>query len=147
MYGNQFGEFESGYWHLKGLMSCRFDFRRLPAPVFDPPQSEGGEYGLISLRRTEAGNRAYMSSADSLLVQDRGLVVTYSLRTAGAFPVVASLPPKIAIFLRERSHDRKCICCSQARSPKASILKCYLKAMHLCKFRVKALTVQNICVK
>ena len=37
-----------------------------------------------------------------------------SLRTAGAFPVVASLPPKIAIFRRERCDDRKCVCCSQA---------------------------------
>ena len=61
-------------------MSCRFDSRHLPAPIFDPPQSEGGECGLISLWQTEAGNRAYMSSAYSLLVQDRGLVVTYSLR-------------------------------------------------------------------
>ena len=32
-----------------------------------------------------------------------------SLRTADAFPVVASLPPK-----RERSDDRKCVCGSQA---------------------------------
>ena len=38
----------------------------------------------------------------------------FSLRTADAFPVVASLPPKIAIFRRERSDDRKCVCCSQA---------------------------------
>ena len=36
-----------------------------------------------------------------------------SLRTADAFPVVASLPPK-NIFRRERSDDRKCVCCSQA---------------------------------
>ena len=34
----------------------------------------------------------------------------YSLRKADAFPVVASLP-----FRRERSDDRKCVCCSQAR--------------------------------
>ena len=34
-----------------------------------------------------------------------------SLRTADAFPVVASLPPKNR---RERSDDRKCVCCSQA---------------------------------
>ena len=33
-----------------------------------------------------------------------------SLQTADAFPVVASL----AIFRRERSDDRKCVCCSQA---------------------------------
>ena len=33
-----------------------------------------------------------------------------SLRTADAFPDVASLPPKN----RERSDDRKCVCCSQA---------------------------------
>ena len=41
-----------------------------------------------------------------------------SLRTADAFPVVASLPPKN--FRREveieRSDDRKCVCCSQARA-------------------------------
>ena len=35
-----------------------------------------------------------------------------SLRTADAFPVVASLPPKNSV--RERSDDRKCVCCSQA---------------------------------
>ena len=34
-----------------------------------------------------------------------------SLRTADAFPVVASLPPKNR---RERSDDRKCVCGSQA---------------------------------
>ena len=34
----------------------------------------------------------------------------YNLRTADAFPLVASLP-----FWRERSDDRKCVCCSQAR--------------------------------
>ena len=33
-----------------------------------------------------------------------------SLRTADTFPVVASLP----LFRRERSDDRKCVCCSQA---------------------------------
>ena len=33
-----------------------------------------------------------------------------SLRTADAFPVVASL----ASAKRERSDDRKCVCCSQA---------------------------------
>ena len=37
-----------------------------------------------------------------------------SLRTADAFPVVASLPP---IFRRERGDDRKCVCCSQANAP------------------------------
>ena len=37
-----------------------------------------------------------------------------SLRTADAFPVVASLPPKIAIFRRGGSDDRKCVCCSQS---------------------------------
>ena len=37
----------------------------------------------------------------------------YSLRTADAFLVVASLPPK-NIFRGERSDDRKCVCCSQA---------------------------------
>ena len=41
-----------------------------------------------------------------------------SLRTADAFPVVASLPPKN--FRREvgikRSDDRKCVCCSKARA-------------------------------
>ena len=35
-----------------------------------------------------------------------------SLRTADVFPVVASLPPKNM----ERSHDRKYVCCSQAKS-------------------------------
>ena len=35
-----------------------------------------------------------------------------SLRTADAFPVVASLPRKVAILRRERSDDRKCVCCS-----------------------------------
>ena len=34
-----------------------------------------------------------------------------SLRTADAFPVVASLPPKNS---DERSDDQKCVCCSQA---------------------------------
>ena len=34
-----------------------------------------------------------------------------SLRTADVFPVVASLPPQNR---RERSDDRKCVCCSQA---------------------------------
>ena len=37
----------------------------------------------------------------------------FSLRSADAFPVVASLPPK-TIFRRERSDDRKCVCASQA---------------------------------
>ena len=37
-----------------------------------------------------------------------------SLRTADAFPVVVSLPPKNSYFRRERSDDRKCVCCSQA---------------------------------
>ena len=39
-----------------------------------------------------------------------------SLRTADAFPVVASLPPKIAVFRLERRDYRKCVCCSQANS-------------------------------
>ena len=39
-----------------------------------------------------------------------------NLRTADAFLVVASLPPKNSYFRRERSDDRKCVCCSQARS-------------------------------
>ena len=43
------------------------------------------------------------------------VLVTLSLRTADAFSVVASLSPK-NIFRRERSDDRKCVCCSQARS-------------------------------
>ena len=38
-----------------------------------------------------------------------------NLRTADAFSVVASLPPKDAIFRRERSDDRKCVCCLQAK--------------------------------
>ena len=37
---------------------------------------------------------------------------TFSLRRADASPVVAFLPPKN--FRRERSDDRKCVCCSQA---------------------------------
>ena len=36
-----------------------------------------------------------------------------SLRTADAFPVVASL----ASAKRKRSDDRKCVCCSQATNP------------------------------
>ena len=38
--------------------------------------------------------------------------ISYSLRTADAFPIVASLPPKNNLFLiwRERSDDRKCVC-------------------------------------
>ena len=36
-------------------------------------------------------------------------LVLFSLRTADAFPVVASLPP------RARRDDRQCVCCSQAR--------------------------------
>ena len=36
-----------------------------------------------------------------------------SLRTADAFPVVASL----ASAKRKRSNDRKCVCCSQATNP------------------------------
>ena len=34
-----------------------------------------------------------------------------SLRAADAFPVVGN---SVAIFRRERSDDRKCVCCSQA---------------------------------
>ena len=40
-----------------------------------------------------------------------------SLRSADAFPVVASLPPKNRVRVRvrrERSDDRKCVCASQA---------------------------------
>ena len=37
-----------------------------------------------------------------------------SLRTADAFPVVASLPPKNSYFRTGRSDDRKCVCYSQA---------------------------------
>ena len=40
-----------------------------------------------------------------------------SLRTADTFPVVASLP----LFRRERSDDRKCVCCSQATRTLAQI--------------------------
>ena len=42
----------------------------------------------------------------------------FNMRTADAFPVVPSLPRKNsdAIFRRERSDDRKCVCCSQATS-------------------------------
>ena len=42
--------------------------------------------------------------------------ISYSLRTADAFPVVASLPPKNSYFndWRERRDERKCVCCSQA---------------------------------
>ena len=38
------------------------------------------------------------------------ITVPDSLRTADAFPV--------AIFRRERSDDRKCVCCSQAKYQK-----------------------------
>ena len=41
-----------------------------------------------------------------------------SLRTVDAFPVFASLPP---IFRRERSDDRKCVCCSQATQSPAGL--------------------------
>ena len=39
-----------------------------------------------------------------------------SLRTADVFPVVASLPPKnnVVTFRREKSYNRKYVCCSQA---------------------------------
>ena len=41
-----------------------------------------------------------------------------SLRTVDAFPVFASLSP---IFQRERSDDRKCVCCSQATQSPAGL--------------------------
>ena len=43
-------------------------------------------------------------------------IIFGSLRTADAFPVVATLPPKN----RERSDDRKRVCCSQAKLMAAS---------------------------
>ena len=45
-----------------------------------------------------------------------------SLRTADTFPVVASLP----LFRRERSDDRKCVCCSQGTRTLAQIYLCSL---------------------
>ena len=64
-----------------------------------------------------------------------GLITHHdSLRTADAFPVVVSLPR------RERSDDRKCVCCSQASitlkiwSPKThlppSSKACYARCLH-----------------
>ena len=46
-----------------------------------------------------------------------------SLRTADTFPVVASLP---LLVRRERSDDRKCVCCSQATRTLAQIYLCSL---------------------
>ena len=43
---------------------------------------------------------------------------TASLRTAEAFSVVASLPPKIA---SERSDDRKCVCCGYPMPPTGNL--------------------------
>ena len=40
--------------------------------------------------------------------------ISHSLRTANAFPVVASLPPKNSYFNLEGEKRRKCVCCSQA---------------------------------
>ena len=41
----------------------------------------------------------------------------HGLRTADAFPVVASLPPENSYFSEgeKLSDDRKCVCCSQAK--------------------------------
>ena len=47
--------------------------------------------------------------------------------TADAFPVVASLPP---IFLRERSDDRKCVCCSQATTSVTPHVVCLFSPEH-----------------
>ena len=63
----------------------------------------------------------YRGHAPTDLKQKRDCSHSTSQRTADAFPVVASLPLKIAIFRRERSDDRKCVCCSQA-----TILQSYL---------------------
>ena len=49
-----------------------------------------------------------------------------SLRTADAFPVVASLPP------RERSDDRKCVCCSQATNLREIRNKSTMKLALVC---------------
>ena len=72
-----------------------------------------------------------------------GLITHHdSLRTADAFPVVASLPLSslLSLFRRERSDDRKCVCCSQASitlkiwSPKThlppSSKACYARYLH-----------------
>ena len=52
--------------------------------------------------------------------------VQVSLRSAGVFPVVASLPPKIVNFRRERSNDRKYVCASQATC-KYTLVNIYLQ--------------------
>ena len=60
--------------------------------------------------------------------------VNSSLRTADVFTVVASLPPK-KYFRRKRSDDRKCVCCSQARStrvfPKIKDYRFSIRLFHL----------------
>ena len=58
--------------------------------------------------------RGRMANAERFNWNSTGFLVC-SLRTADAFPVVASLPPKNSYFRRERSDERKCVCCSQAR--------------------------------
>ena len=89
-----------------------------------------GDFGERSKpRRTEKGEKKLelRLGLNCPLTQRRSITINQSfsyvhcfqgasLRTADAFPVVASLPPKnsVAIFRRERSDDRKCVCCSQA---------------------------------
>ena len=42
------------------------------------------------------------------------IVYSGSLQSADVFPVVASLPPRISYFRRERSDDQIYVCASQA---------------------------------
>ena len=48
------------------------------------------------------------------------IVYSGSLRSAGVFPVVASLPPKISYFWRERSDNQIYVCTSQANTQGAN---------------------------
>ena len=50
-----------------------------------------------------------------VLSSNPAILNSRSLRSADAFPVVASLPPKNS-FRRKRSDDRKCVCASQAKT-------------------------------
>ena len=50
-----------------------------------------------------------MGEGDFFPFPQKHLIQASSLRTADTFPVVA--------FRRERSDDRKCVCCSQANLP------------------------------
>ena len=74
----------------------------------------------LALEKPMLGNMTMEWSADQQQRQTCGKgeerELHPSLRTADAFPAVASLPPKnsVSIFRRERSDDQKCVCCSQA---------------------------------